>query len=61
MKTISKDEQLSSKVQDMKKVLPLVDYLAESTRLFGGKSDCPVPHHQTVRSTREQFLVTLWR
>jgi hypothetical protein len=47
MKTISEDQQVSSKVQDMKKVLPLADRLAESTGLSGATPpDCPM--HQGI-------------
>jgi hypothetical protein len=45
IKTISEDQQVSSKVQDMKKVLPLADCPTESTIPPGGTLDCPVPHH----------------
>jgi hypothetical protein len=48
MKTISEDQQVSSKVQDMKKVLPLADCLAKSTGLSGATPpDYPV-HQGTV-------------
>jgi hypothetical protein len=48
MKTINKDQQESSKVQDMKKVLPLADRPVESTRLSGATlMDCLV-HQGTV-------------
>jgi hypothetical protein len=52
--TICEDQQLSSKVQDMKKVLALADRPVESTRLFGCTPDCPVPYRRTVWCTREQ-------
>jgi hypothetical protein len=48
MKTISEDQQVSSKVQDIKKVLSWMDCPAESTELSGATlSDCPV-HQWTV-------------
>jgi hypothetical protein len=41
--TINDDKQVSRKVQDMKKVLPVADYLVESTGLSGATpSDYPV-------------------
>jgi hypothetical protein len=43
MKTISDDQQVSSKVQNMKKVLPLANCPAESTGLSGATPpDCLV-------------------
>jgi hypothetical protein len=45
MKTVSEDQQVSSNVQDMKKVLPLADCPAESTRLSSATPlDRPVPY-----------------
>jgi hypothetical protein len=46
--TISEDQQVSSKFQDMKNLLPLVERPAESTGLFGATPpDCLV-HQGTV-------------
>jgi hypothetical protein len=48
MMTISEDQQVSSKVHHMKKVLPLANCPAESTRLSGATlPNCPV-HQRTV-------------
>jgi hypothetical protein len=43
MKTIREDQQVSSKVQDMKKIYPHEDHMPMCSGLSGGSPGSPVP------------------
>jgi hypothetical protein len=58
MKITSKDQQVSSKSKKQRIVLPLADYPAKITGLFGGTPDCPVPHASLSGAPRNSSPTT---